>query len=121
MSLLIDAHCHLIRVTRCLLSWGASLHIAVRYLDTLPDDVIAARLGDLPGLGLVGGDCHHLGAPAALADLTTSIARRIEGQARHVDLYVIALKEAVHAPIPALRAVQQAMADDGARRSKFRT
>lgn len=121
MSLLIDAHCHLIRTTRCLLSWGASLHIAVRYLDTLPGDVIATKLEELPRLGLVGTDCHHVGAPAALADFTASIARRIDGPARLGDLYLVALQLAAEAPPPALQAIQKAMADPDIGRTRFRT
>lgn len=120
MSLLIDAHCHLIRTTRCLLSWGASLHIAVRYLDTLPADVIAAGLEELPCLGLIGTDCHHVGAPAALADLATSIARRIDGPTRLGDLYLVALRVAAGAPLPALQAIQQSISDHSPVRTKFR-
>lgn len=71
-------------------------------------------------LGLIDTDCHHVGAPAALADLATSIARRIDGPARLGDLYLVALRVAAGAPLPALQPIRQSISDHSPVRTKFR-
>jgi hypothetical protein len=126
MDLLIDAHCHLIRATRRLLSWGATLHIAVCYLDTLPSERISKSLAALPQSGLIGSDLHHLGAPARLADVAASISRRAGGAAglppptRLGDIYIAALREAAQAPADVLCKVQSTMIEQGLCNVKFR-
>lgn len=44
LDVLIDSHCHLIRVTRSLIAWGTTLHVAVEHLDTLSTAEIIDQL-----------------------------------------------------------------------------
>ncbi len=110
MDVLIDAHCHLIRTTRCLLAWGTTLHIAVAYLDTIAPDAVLARLTELPAAGLGGAKVHFLGAPARLNDIAARIASRVSAhtpdqaapELRHI--YIVALLEASRAKTDLLQA-----------------
>src|SRR3546814_3839907 len=54
LDVLIDSHCHLIRITRSLIAWGTTLHVAVEHLDTLPTAEIVDKLRALE-LGCLGG------------------------------------------------------------------
>ncbi|MDB5580796.1 MAG: hypothetical protein JWR80_5972 [Bradyrhizobium sp.] len=110
MDVLIDAHCHLIRTTRCLLAWGTTLHIAVAHLDTVAPDAVMAKLTELPAAGLGGGEVHFLGAPTRLNDIAARIARRVTAEKpdlappelRHI--YIVALQEVSGTKTDLLRA-----------------
>jgi hypothetical protein len=126
MDLLIDAHCHVIRATRCLLSWGATLHIAVCYFATLSHERVSADLRALARSGLIGSELHHVGAPAGLAAVAADIARRARGQGAHGpstllgDVYVAALQAAAAAAPEILAAVRFDMIERGLCNAKFR-
>lgn len=117
MDMLIDAHCHLIRTTRCLLAWGTTLHVAIAYLDTVPADAVLASLIELPGLGLSGNEVHFLGAPVRLNEIAARIAKRVNEYAseqpapelRHI--YMVALRQALSAKTDALRAAYLSITD----------
>ncbi|AJA07214.1 hypothetical protein SKP52_01360 [Sphingopyxis fribergensis] len=78
LDVLIDSHCHLIRVTRSLIAWGTTLHIAVEHLSTLSTDEIIEQLKvhQLDCLG--GAEEHHVGASNRLWDIATSITERVQ-------------------------------------------
>jgi hypothetical protein len=99
MDILIEAHCCLIRTTRCLLAWGTTLHAAVCYLDTLPAATIATKFDELHTPQLSGTVEHHVGAPHRLADLASAIAARVRETDRATAapalgmIYLLALKQ----------------------------
>src|SRR3546814_15670454 len=62
LDVIIDSHCHLIRITRSLIAWGTTLHVAVEHLDTLPTAEIVDQLRALELGCLGGGEEHHVGA-----------------------------------------------------------
>ncbi|WP_287004143.1 hypothetical protein [Sphingobium sp.] len=78
MDVLIDSHCHLIRVTRSLIAWGTTLHVAIEYLNSMPTHEIIDQLSgqDLSWLG--GEHEHHVGASCQLWDVATSITERLQ-------------------------------------------
>lgn len=78
LDILIDSHCHLIRVTRSLIAWGTTLHVAVEHLSTLPTTEIIEQMGvhELDCLG--GGEEHHVGASNRLWDIANSITERVQ-------------------------------------------
>jgi hypothetical protein len=69
LDVLIDSHCHLIRVTRSLIAWGTTLHVAVEHLSTLSTTEIVdqMQLQELDCLG--GAEEHHI---------ATSITERVQ-------------------------------------------
>ncbi|WP_066763120.1 hypothetical protein [Sphingobium sp. CCH11-B1] len=81
LDVLIDSHCHLIRVTRSLIAWGTTLHVAVEHLETLPTAEIIDRLKarELDCLG--GGEEHHVGASHHLWEVATRITERVQQSA----------------------------------------
>ncbi len=116
MDLLIEAHCHTIRATRSLLSWGATLHIAICLLDALdPRDVVTA-LARAPLRELIGPEAHFLGAPVHLGEVARHIARRVGEEPDVIqapllgDLYILALSRAATAPAKRLRAIHATLA-----------
>ncbi|MBB3357020.1 MULTISPECIES: hypothetical protein [unclassified Novosphingobium] len=78
LDVLIDSHCHLIRVTRSLIAWGTTLHVAVEHLSTLSTGEIIEqmKLHQLDSLG--GAEEHHVGASNRLWDIATSITERVQ-------------------------------------------
>jgi hypothetical protein len=115
MDVLIDAHCHLIRVTRCLLAWGTTLHVAVACLDRAPAEVVAGYLDRLPALRLSGNEVHFLGAPARLNEVASRIARRVGERAptrvpELGHLYIIALQHALLVNADTLKATHEIIA-----------
>lgn len=78
LDLLIDSHCHLIRVTRSLIAWGTTLHVAIEHLDTLSTAEIVDQLKALELGCLGGGEEHHVGASLRLWDVATRITARIQ-------------------------------------------
>lgn len=110
MDLLIAAHCRLIRVTRYLLAWGTTLHVAVHHLDTLPPDVVRLSLDTLPDLELGGSETHCLGAPIRLREIASRIATRVsesdanQGMPPVGQIYIVALQHVLTADPDALRA-----------------
>lgn len=78
LDVLIDSHCHLIRITRSLIAWGTTLHVAVEHLDTLPTAEIIDQLKALELGCLGGGEEHHVGASQRLWDVATQITERIQ-------------------------------------------
>ncbi|NMN06764.1 MULTISPECIES: hypothetical protein [unclassified Novosphingobium] len=97
LDVLIDSHCHLIRVTRSLIAWGTTLHVAVEYLSTLPTSEIIEQMQvhELDCLG--GAEEHHVGASNRLWDIATSITERVQeisqdGRQPHLGtIYLLAL------------------------------
>lgn len=78
LDLLIDSHCHLIRVTRSLIAWGTTLHVAVEHLSTLPTSAILKHIEDADIQGLSGNEEHHVGASSGLWDVAAGIAQRLQ-------------------------------------------
>ncbi len=78
LDVLIDSHCHLIRVTRSLIAWGTTLHVAVEHLSTLSTTEIIEQMKahELDCLG--GAEEHHVGASNRLWDVATSITERVQ-------------------------------------------
>jgi hypothetical protein len=116
IDLLIDVHCRMIRTTRCLLSWGATLHIAMRHLETLPTGQIATALARLPTCRLTGPQAHFLGAPNGLADIAGAIAENVHRCDPDAavpllgDIYIVALQHALLAPAQSLVAAHARIA-----------
>lgn len=79
LDVLIDSHCHLIRVTRSLMAWGTTLHVAVEHLSTLPTDIILNRLKEADLDALSGNEEHHVGASNGLWDIAAGILQRLQG------------------------------------------
>jgi hypothetical protein len=110
MDLLIDSHCHLIRSTRALLAWGTTLYVAVGCLETAATDTVLEHLARLPEAGLSGSEEHHLGAPKALNDIVTGIAKRVAKAAPCLEtptlghIYIIALQELILTDAETLKA-----------------
>jgi hypothetical protein len=77
LDVLIDSHCHLIRVTRSLIAWGTTLHVAVEHLSTLSTGEIIEQMNvqEIDCLG--GAEEHHVGASNRLWDIATSITERV--------------------------------------------
>lgn len=78
LDVLIDSHCHLIRITRALIAWGTTLHVAVEHLDTLSTAEIIDQLKALELGCLGGGEEHHVGASHRLWDVATRITTRVQ-------------------------------------------
>lgn len=97
LDVLIDSHCHLIRVTRSLMAWGTTLHVAVEHLSTLPTDTILDQLKDADIDGLSGDEEHHVGASNGLWDIAAGIMQRLresvsEGRSPTMgSIYIVAL------------------------------
>lgn len=79
LDVLIDSHCHLIRVTRSLIAWGTTLHVAVEHLSTLPTDIILDQLNAADIDALSGDEEHHVGASNGLWDIAAGIMQRLQG------------------------------------------
>ena len=78
LDVLIDSHCHLIRVTRSLIAWGTTLHVAVEHLSTLSTGEIVEQM-KVHQLDCLGGDEeHHVGASNRLWDIANSITERVK-------------------------------------------
>ncbi|WP_380926269.1 hypothetical protein [Sphingomonas leidyi] len=77
LDILIDSHCHLIRVTRSLIAWGTTLHVAIEYLNSMPTDKIVDQLKGQELSCLGGAEEHHVGASCRLRDIATSITERV--------------------------------------------
>lgn len=99
LDVLIDSHCHLIRVTRTLIAWGTTLHVAIEHLDTLSTAEIVDQLKALE-LGCLGGnEEHHVGASLRLWDVATRITERVqqsspEGRQPNLGtIYIVALMQ----------------------------
>lgn len=98
LDVLIDSHCHLIRVTRTLIAWGTTLHVAVEHLSTLSTSEIVEEMKkqELDCLG--GAEEHHVGASNQLWDIATSITERVQEtspdgrQPNLGTIYLLALK-----------------------------
>ena len=121
LDVLIDSHCHLIRVTRSLIAWGTTLHVAIEYLNSMPTDEIIDQLSGQEVSWLGGGEEHHVGASCQLWDIATSITERIQQdspKARQPTLgtiYIVALLQVTKADQRALlRAFDRAL-QSGAR------
>jgi len=121
LDVLIDSHCHLIRVTRSLLAWGTTLHVAIEHLNSMPTDEILDQLKGQEVSWLGGGHEHHVGASCQLWDIATSITERIqEGspddrQPTLGTIYIVALLQVTKADQRALlRAFDRAL-QSGAR------
>lgn len=121
LDALIDSHCHLIRVTRSLIAWGTTLHVAVEYLNTMPTSAIVDQLlgSDLACLG--GDEEHHVGASNQLWNIATSITDRVQDctpdgrQPTLGTIYIVALLQITKADRSALlRAFDRAL-QSGAR------
>ncbi|MDF0490259.1 hypothetical protein PX554_19200 [Sphingomonas sp. H39-1-10] len=103
LDVLIDSHCHLIRVTRSLIAWGTTLHIAIEYLNSMPTDEIIDQLSGQEVSWLGGGQEHHVGASCQLWDIATGITERIREdspEARQPTLgtiYIVALLQVTKA------------------------
>ncbi len=78
LDVLIDSHCHLIRVTRSLIAWGTTLHVGIEHLDALPTAEIINRLKVEELDCLCGGEEHHVGASNGLWDVATRISERVQ-------------------------------------------
>jgi len=78
LDVLIDSHCHVIRVTRSLIAWGTTLHVAVEHLDTFPTVDIVGKLQALELDHLGGAEEHHVGASNRLRDTATRITERVQ-------------------------------------------
>jgi len=121
LDVLIDSHCHLIRVTRSLLAWGTTLHVAIEHLNSMPTDEILDELKGQEVSWLGGGREHHVGASCQLWDIANSITERIQEdlpEARQPTLgtiYIVALLQVTKADRRALlRAFDRAL-QSGAR------
>lgn len=79
LDVLIDSHCHLIRVTRSLMAWGTTLHVAVEHLSTLPTDIVLNQLKEADIDALSGNEEHHVGASNGLCDIAAGIMQRLQG------------------------------------------
>lgn len=78
LDVLIDSHCHLIRVTRSLIAWGTTLHVAVEHLSTLSTGEIIEQM-KVHQLDCLGGpEEHHVGASNRLWDIANSITERVQ-------------------------------------------
>lgn len=77
ITLLIEAHCHLIRSTRVLLAWGTTLHVAVHHLAALPVHEVKTLLDQLSTSGLIGEELHFVGAPSSLNDAAARIIQKV--------------------------------------------
>ncbi|SFG36733.1 hypothetical protein SAMN05518801_1204 [Novosphingobium sp. CF614] len=103
LDVLIDSHCHLIRVTRSLLAWGTTLHVAIEYLNSMPTSEIIEQLSGEEVSWLGGGQEHHVGASCHLWDIATGITERIQEdspEARQPTLgtiYIVALLQVTKA------------------------
>ncbi|AOH85811.1 hypothetical protein AWL63_19505 [Sphingomonas panacis] len=78
LDVLIDSHCHLIRVTRSLIAWGTTLHVGIEHLSTLPTSEIIEQLKVHEPECLGGAEEHHVGASIRLWDIATSITERVQ-------------------------------------------
>lgn len=78
LDVLIDSHCHLIRVTRSLIAWGTTLHVAVEHLSTLSTSEIVDQMKEHELDCLGGAEEHHVGASNRLWDIATSITERVQ-------------------------------------------
>lgn len=126
LDILIDSHCHLIRVTRSLIAWGTTLHVAIEYLNSLPTDKIVDQLKRQELSCFGGAEEHHVGASCQLREIATSITERV-----HEDLpgsrqpalgtiYIVALMQITKADHDALlRAFDRAL-QSGARTPALR-
>jgi len=121
LDVLIDSHCHMIRVTRSLLAWGTTLHVATEHLDSMPTDQIVDQLKGQEVSWLGGGHEHHVGASCQLWDIATSIAERIQKdspEARQPTLgtiYIVALLQVTKADRRALLRAFDRVLQSGAR------
>ncbi|MCB4861618.1 hypothetical protein sphantq_00423 [Sphingobium sp. AntQ-1] len=126
LDVLIDSHCHLIRVTRSLIAWGTTLHVAIEHLNTLPPSIIADQLKEPELAGFGGSEEHHVGASHQLWNIATSITERVqghmaEGRAPTLGMiYILALRQITTADQSALlRAFDRAL-QSGARTPAIR-
>ncbi|WP_031297672.1 hypothetical protein [Sphingobium fuliginis] len=108
MDVLIDSHCHLIRVTRSLIAWGTTLHVAIEHLNTMPTKAIVEQLMEPEILCLNGPEEHHVGASNELRTVATSISERVQDCAPHDRqptlgaIYIVALMQVTKADQSAL-------------------
>lgn len=121
LDILIDSHCHLIRVTRSLIAWGTTLHVAIEYLNSMPTDKIVHQLKKEELSYFVGSEEHHVGASSELRDIATSITERVHDSSPGVrqpplgTIYIVALLQITNADRSALlRAFDRAL-QSGAR------
>lgn len=107
---LIEAHCHLIRRTRCLLAWGMTLHVAVDHLETIEPSQTLLRLDEIDMVELMGDIVHHVGAPRRLGMLASDIVDRLAAEAPDRApptlgaIYILALLQLVEAKPSAIHA-----------------
>ncbi|WP_458733099.1 hypothetical protein [Sphingobium xenophagum] len=122
LDVLIESHCHLIRITRSLIAWGTTLHVAVEHLDTLSTAEIIDQLKALELGCLGGGEEHHVGASHRLWDVATRITERVQEsspggrQPNLGTIYIVALMQ-----IPKADQVDLMSAFDRALQSGART
>ncbi|MCY1169804.1 hypothetical protein D9M73_98540 [compost metagenome] len=121
LDVLIGSHCHLIRVTRSLIAWGTTLHVAVDYLSSMPTDEIIDQLSGQEVSRLGGGQEHHVGASCQLWDIATSITERIQEDLPGVrqptlgTIYIVALLQVPKADQGALLRAFDRVLQSGAR------
>ncbi|MBT0667396.1 hypothetical protein HT136_03325 [Novosphingobium profundi] len=121
VDVLIDSHCHLIRVTRTLIAWGTTLHVAVEHLSTVPTREIVARLKAQSLERLGGAEEHHVGASHRLREIATDIAERVQHDAPgarppHLGaIYLLALQQVTEADKTALLLAFDRVLQAGAR------
>lgn len=121
LDILIDSHCHLIRVTRSLIAWGTTLHVAIEYLSTLPTADIINQLKEQDLYCLGGGEEHHVGASSRLWDIATSITERVQEsssgsrQPNLGTIYIVALMQVTKADQAALISAFDRALQSGAR------
>ena len=126
LDVLIDSHCHLIRVTRSLIAWGTTLHVAVEHLSTLSTGEIIEQMKvhELDGLG--GGEEHHVGASNRLWDIATSITEGVQEtspdgrQPNLGTIYLLALRQIPKAGQSDLMSAYGRALQSGARTPAYR-
>ncbi|CAM5610356.1 MarR family transcriptional regulator OS=Sphingobium scionense OX=1404341 GN=GGQ90_005230 PE=4 SV=1 [Sphingobium scionense] len=108
LDVLINSHCHLIRITRSLIAWGTTLHVAVEYLNGMPTDEIIDQLRDQELGFLAGREEHHVGASCQLWDVATGITERVQEESPETrqptlgNIYILALLQITKAERGAL-------------------
>ena len=120
-DILIDSHCHLIRVTRSLIAWGTTLHVAIEYLNSMPTDKIVDQLKGQELSCLGGAEEHHVGASCRRRDIATSITERVHEDSPEVrqpplgTIYIVALMQITKAEHGALLSAFDRALQSGAR------